>query len=134
MPDDTDKAQPKVTINSAEPTAAQALLVRAKEVATTTDARGRVLTLRKPSMMQQINFNKVPSAENGMKPAYMMMIAPLMYLQAIDDVPTPIPTTDNEIQARVEHLGDDGFEALIKCMAENYGDKTVQEERDAVKE
>jgi hypothetical protein len=80
---------------------------------TVTDARGRVIGLRKPPFLAQFRLIEAmgPSATNE---AYMNSVSPVLYVASIDGDPVPTPTTKLQVEAILQRLDEDGYAAVFK--------------------
>jgi len=95
-----------------------------------TDARGRVLTLRKPNVLAQYQLVRMLGADASSNQTYLSMVMPLLYLQAIDGEAVNF-ANQRELDAAIQRLDEEGLEALAKGIQENF---TRQEDaRDAIK-
>ena len=98
----------------------------------TTDARGRVLKLRKPGMLAQYRLvgmlGKAADSET-----YLNMCMPLIYLYAIDDDDSISVNTVREMEALIQRLGDEGVAALMKCVQMAWAAPTPGEDKSAIK-
>ncbi len=105
------KTPPKVRVNT-EATATAAI-TKATEAATISAGSLRV-TLKKPNILSQYRIVEVVGGESAKNETYMNMILPLLWIIAIDDVPTPAPSTKRELEALITRLGDEGVPAVMK--------------------
>ena len=93
--------------------------VEIKADVTVTDARGRVLTLKRPNVLAQFQLIELlgQTAENRV---FLLMAVPLLYLQAIDgDVQNF--ANRRELDAVIQRLDDDGLTAIQAAIAEHFG-------------
>ncbi len=118
----------KVTIN---PAASGAMTAEVKSEHQVTDAKGRVLTLRKPNVLAQYRLVKMlgDSARNA---AYMAMVTPLTYLAAIDGEPVMPPSTERELDALIQRLDDEGVMAIMDGLSANFVVPTQVEQEAAL--
>lgn len=103
--------------------------VKAVSDITVTDARGRVLTLKKPNVLAQYQLVRMLGAEASANQTYLGMVMPLLYLQAIDGE-TAAFANQRELDGVIQRLDEDGLMALSKGIAENFG---TQDDAEAVK-
>lgn len=91
-----------------------------------TDARGRVILLRKPPVLAQFRFVEAlgPSADSQ---AYLAMTMPLIFVGAIDGTPVVPPTTKGEVEAMIQRLDEDGLEAIMKGVQQLGGGDDPEE-------
>lgn len=125
-------ANPKVTINQTEQTPSQQLVAQAKAEVSTTDGRGRVIKLQKPSPLAKLRFFEA-MGESSSNPLWGNTVAPLMYVAAIDGEPVPTPITKLQIEALYQRLDDDGMEAIGEALPGNFGLGKSEVDENAVK-
>lgn len=121
-----------VTINPA-PTPSEQLVAEAKREATITDARGRSIKLVRPGPLAQFRLVKLVGGDTAMNQVYMGMVMPLVFVQYIDGDIVPMPQTERELEALIERLGEDGIEAVMKGVVENFDQADAAKVRDEVK-
>jgi hypothetical protein len=92
-----------------------------------TDAKGRVFTVRKPDFLAQFRLVEVlgQSAQNDM---YMRMVGPLTFIGAIDGDQIPLPTSKAQLEALIKRVGEEGYVAVVECVAEKFGVQGSHEE------
>ena len=115
---------PNVKIMTETPTQA---VTGAAAIQTVTDARGRVLSLRKIGPLQRTRLFKIMGPDNSrnvpLLGTYMMAVS----VSAIDDTPEPFPTSDAQIEALISRLDDDGLSGVAEGWKKN-GWVTTDEE------
>lgn len=122
-----DKSIVKVELTTIEETIKPALA----EVSVT-DAKGRIIKLKKPAILAQ--FRIVEALGDAAKnPVYVGMVLPVIYVAAIDDEPVDFPLTKLEVEAIIQRLDDDGFDAVAKGIEANFGAKDSEAEKALVK-
>lgn len=84
-----------------------------------TDALGRVITLKKPNPLANLDFAKAAGG-GQINQLYMAEVAHLKYVAAIDGVPVATPSTDAQLRALYARLGDEGNEAAQLGIYENF--------------
>ncbi|MDZ5633935.1 hypothetical protein [Janthinobacterium sp. GMG1] len=109
--------QVKVTLREAP--AAQ-VLAKANEETVTTDARGRVIKLKKPGVLAQYRLIEA-LGDSAANQTYMGMVLPLIYVTAIDDLAVNPPKLKMHVEALIQQLDEDGIEAVMKHVQETYG-------------
>ncbi|MGZ5056413.1 MAG: hypothetical protein ACXWAT_15930 [Methylobacter sp.] len=123
----------KVTINQVDEQLPSAQIVKdaAAEV-TVTDARGRVLTLKKPGVLAQYRLVEIlgDSAKNEV---YMSMVLPLIYVTSIDEDTVYQPSRKSEVEALIQQLDEDGVAAVMTGVQSNFGASTPEEDKAALK-
>lgn len=135
-------ARPRVQMKPAEATSpqpasgqtpSQQVLARAGKTFETTDAKGRRLTLRKPSPLAEFRFVEMlgSAASND---RYFAMAIPILFVVKIDDEEIMAPARKSEFEAMVKLLGEEGIAAIQRCLEENFGEKASEQEfREEVK-
>lgn len=95
------------------------VVAQASAETTVTDARGRVLTMKKPGVLA--NFRLVELlGDTASNAVYRMMILPIIYVTAIDDDPV-FYRTKRELDALIQRLDEDGLEAATLGLKEHFG-------------
>lgn len=113
-------------------TPSEEIVTAAVTEATITDARGRVIKLKKPGILSQ--FRMVEALGDTAKNAvYMAMMMPLTFVTQIDDVAIYPAISKREYEALIENLGDEGVKAVMDGVEEYFGDKTEEQEKEQVK-
>ena len=108
-----------MSIKVKPPVAPAAQVTTQADAATVTDARGRVIALRRPNVLAQYRMVEAmgKSAENQV---YMAMVMPLIYVASIDGDPVPPAATKAQIEALVQRLDEDGLAAVTKGIEERF--------------
>lgn len=120
-----------VTVHDETP--AQEAVRQAAAEATVKDAQGRVLTLKRPSVLAQFQLVKMVGGAAAENQVYMAMILPLLYLAAIDGEAVRPPATQMQLDALIQRLDEDGITALADGVREHYAVASEEERRAAVK-
>jgi hypothetical protein len=114
----------KITINSPEQAEAalKAQTAKTKKTngpVTCTDTKGRVITVAEPNFLSQFRLVEAlgDSANNV---AYMNLVRPLLYVKAIDEEPVSTPVTKREVEALIQRLGSEGYNALAEVLLEKF--------------
>lgn len=111
---------PKVTLNpSVETPTAQAVKTALRE-AIVEDARGRVITLRKPPVLAQFQLVEALGPKTAQNNTYVSMCLPLLFVTQIDDVPVYLPNSKAEMEALIQLLDEDGIGAVIQGVQDNF--------------
>lgn len=119
----------KVTIN---PTPTQDVVAKAQAEVTVKDARGRVITLRKPGVLAQYRLVEV-LGDTARNDVYMNMVLPLIYVGAIDGEPSYQPAKKSEVEALIQRLDEDGIAAVVRGVAENFSARDPETDKAALK-
>lgn len=112
----------KVTMNSQEQTSntpsAQAVAKGNSELAVT-DSKGRSIKLKKPGVLAQYRLIEA-LGESAKNEVYMGMVLPLIFVSEIDGDPVFLPTSKREIEALIQRLDEEGLEAVMLGVQENF--------------
>ncbi|MBI1214126.1 MAG: hypothetical protein GC190_21905 [Alphaproteobacteria bacterium] len=115
----------KVTVHSEAPapteTPTQTLIKEAVKETVVIDARGRKITLRKPDVLAQFRIIKAVGPEWSQNQVYMGAIMPIIFIAAIDGQAVFFPRSDQEVEAIIKQLGDEGLAAVLKGVTETWG-------------
>ncbi len=100
---------------------AQIVRAAAKSV-DVTDALGRVISLRKPSPLANLDFAKAAGSGNGgeANQVYLAEVYHLKFVAAIDGNPVVTPGSEGELRALYAQLGDEGNEAAQRGVYEYF--------------
>ena len=94
-----------------------ARLVAAAQAATTvTDARGRMLSLRRLTALDKLRLFKAAGPVMAQNQPWLGMAVLACSVAALDDVPVPPPVTEGQVEALVARLGDDGLAAVAAAL------------------
>jgi hypothetical protein len=106
---------PKVTINrpSGE------VLKTANVEVSITDAKGRVITLRKPGVLAQYRLVEM-IGESAKNEVYMGMTLPLLFVSTIDGNLTSI-IKKSELEALIQQLDEEGIKSVMEGVQEYFG-------------
>jgi hypothetical protein len=117
-----------VTINPSEQ-----LIKAATAEVTVTDAKGRVLTLRKPGVLAQYRLIEAIGAEAAKNEVYMAMTMPLIYVASIDGSAVIMPTNKRQVDALIQQLDEEGVAAALTGVQANFGVADAEADKDALK-
>ena len=101
----------KLTVKAA-PTPTQEVLDDANRVYPVTDARGRVIGIRKITMNIRRRVFKALSADAAQKPQYLGLAMVAACVTEIDGEPVTLPTNELQFDALIDRLDDDGVHLL----------------------
>ncbi|WP_287496911.1 hypothetical protein [Pandoraea sp. CB10b_02] len=116
----------KVTINPSDQPAAKPA-ASAKDF-TVTDALGRIIRLKKPGPLANLDFAKAAGSDR-LNVLYLAEVAHLKFVAAIDDQPVATPSTEGELRALYMRLGDEGNECAMRGVAEHFAGVAVTEQQ-----
>jgi hypothetical protein len=91
-----------------------------------TDAKGRKILMRKPSVLAQFRIVEAVGPQVAANQTYMQMINPLIYVGAIDGVPVALPTSLLETEALIARLDDEGLNAAMSWYVANVISPTLE--------
>lgn len=123
---------PSFTLRKPE-TPTEQVMAQATAQVTTTDARGRVLTLAKPGVLAQFRLIEMLGPETAKNQVYVAMVLPLMYLSAVDGEAIPKPSTKRELEALIQRLDEDGITAIAMGVEKNFGAPNPAGDEDRLK-
>ena len=83
---------------------------------TVTDANGRVIKVRKMTVLDQVRVLRAIGPAQSSNQAYVNIVTMAVSVSEIDGVPCPMPSSEIQIDAAIERIGDDGFAALMADM------------------
>jgi hypothetical protein len=92
------------------------LLAAAQAAVETTDAQGRRLTLRRLSALDKLRLFKAAGPQLAQNPPWLGTALLAASVTAIDDIPIPAPTSEAQIEAIVQRLGDEGINAVSAAL------------------
>lgn len=116
----------KVTINPSDQPAAKP--AAAVKDFTVTDALGRTIRLKKPGPLANLDFAKAAGSDR-LNVLYLAEVAHLKFVAAIDDQPVATPSTEGELRALYQRLGDEGNECAMRGVAEHFAGVIVAEQQ-----
>jgi hypothetical protein len=90
----------------------------AQSVPSVTDSRGRVLQIRRLTALDKLRLFKAAGPVLAQNQSWLGMAVLAVSVTAIDDVPVPVPTSEQQIEALVGRLGDAGIAAVGEALAE----------------
>lgn len=109
----------KINVHDGE-TPTDSLIREAQAEYVVNDAKGRRITLRKPSPLAQFKLVKMlgDAAQNQ---AYVGMVFPLLFVTDIEGEPVHFPISEREIEATIMRLDDQGLAAVMNGVQEHFG-------------
>lgn len=111
----SDQNTPKVTITPTEQ-----VIKQAGAETTITDAKGRVIVLRKPGVLAQFKIVEAAGTAAANQ-VWMGMVMPLIYVASVDGEAVYCPTTRREIDALIQRLDEDGIIAVMQEVQALFG-------------
>lgn len=99
---------------------------------TITDSLGRIILLKKPSVLDQYRLVEILGAELSANQVYMGMVIPLLFVQSIDNIPV-IFSKKTELEALIKRLDEEGIDSVVKAVNENFIAQNGEEEKEKIK-
>lgn len=96
-----------------------------------TDAKGRIIVLRKPTCLQKFELTKI-LGEDSMNQLWHLQCMMLLHVVSIDGDPAFFGK-ESELKALVNTLDDDGMATVEKLFQEHFMPKSLLEAKDEVK-
>jgi hypothetical protein len=93
-----------------------------------TDAKGRLIVLRRPSTWEKFQLPRVLGADS-LNPGWMFQAQMIQHVKQIGDDTDVFFRSERDIKAIVETLGDDGLETVEQLFIEHFMPKA--EDRNA---
>ena len=97
-------------------TPSEAVLATAGAAPVVTDAEGRRIALRRLSALDKLRLFKAAGPVLAQNQPWLGMAVLACSVTAIDDVPVPAPSTEQQIEAMVARLGDTGINAIAVAL------------------
>lgn len=113
-------------------TPSEDLVARALSEVTVTDARGRVIKLKKPGVLAQYRLVEA-LGETAKNQVYTAMVLPIIYVAEIDGEAVFQPTSKREIEALIQRLEEEGIEAVSAAVMDNFGKSNTEGDKAALK-
>ncbi len=108
------------------------LVAKAVQEHTVTDNLGRDIVLRKPGVLAQYNIVKIVGQASSNE-VYMAMVMPLIYVASINGEKVPTPKSQLEIDALIQRLDEEGIEAVMKGVEENFTPQDKEKTKEEIK-
>lgn len=122
----------KLTVKDTVSTPSDELIAKANASVTVTDEKGRVITLKKPSVLTQYRLVEI-LGDSASNLVYMNMVMPLIFVSAIDgDLVMPF-ASKREVEALIQLLDEEGITAVTQKVAEVYGETDIEKDKAALK-
>lgn len=97
-------------------TPSQSIILTAHASHVVTDRRGRRLTVRPLTALDTLRLLKAAGPSLAQNEAWLAMAGLVFCISDIDGVPVPAPTTESQIEALVDRLGEDGLAAIAQAL------------------
>lgn len=97
----------------------EAIVQQAAQPVSVVDAKGRRLVMRRPTALDTLRLLKAAGPVLAQNEAWLGMAGLVFCVLEIDGVPVPTPTSEQQIEALVERLGDLGLAAIAQSLEED---------------
>jgi hypothetical protein len=94
----------------------QVVLSAAAQTVVVTDKKGRRFVVRPPTALDTLRLFKAAGPVLAQNEPWLAMASLASTVTEIDGVPVPSPTSETQVEALVDRLGDDGLEALASSV------------------
>jgi len=84
-----------------------------------TDTKGRVITMKKPGILDQFDLVEV-LGDTAANDVYRLMCIPILYVVAIDGDPVEKVGSNREMRALIQRIGEEGFQAIQHGIATHF--------------
>lgn len=98
-------------------TPSQQIVAAAETQISTVDKQGRRLSVRRLMALDRLRLFKAAGPVLSQNQPWLGMAVLASSVTAIDDIPVPPPVTEQQIEALVAKLGDDGISAVAGVIA-----------------
>jgi hypothetical protein len=78
-----------------------------------TDAKGRRITLRKINVLDQVKMLRAIGPKQAENQPYFNIVECAFMADMLDGIPLPMPSTEQQIDAAIGRLGDEGIAAIM---------------------
>ncbi|MDR3473338.1 MAG: hypothetical protein P4M09_16890 [Devosia sp.] len=96
-------------------------------IVTVTDAKGRVLVVKKMAPLQRMRLLKAVGSENANNAPYLGYAALAASVSEIDGEAVTFPTTEAQVEFLVQRLGDEGLDAIGQAVRDNFITMPIEE-------
>jgi hypothetical protein len=94
------------------------VIAAAQAAPSVTDTQGRLLQLRRLTALDKLRLFKAAGPALSLNQSWLGMAVLAASVAAIDEVPVPAPSNEQQIEALVARLGDAGIAAVGAALAE----------------
>lgn len=121
----------KLTVDNGETvqgarTPSEHLIAEAAKEVSFSGASGRRYKLAQPDLLSDFRLTALVGGDRAMNQAYMLMLAPIMYVTEIDGDLLGFPQQFSEVEARIKRVGTD-FISLANFVNETFGKQDAPE-------
>ena len=104
------------------------IIADSNPIRTITDKRGRQISWRRMSVLDQARMMRAVGSENSANSAFCTIAMVAQMVTEIDGIPNPPARNLMQIDAAIDRLGDDGYMAVSDDLVEMVGDSNVQDD------
>ena len=101
-------------------TPSKAIVIESVRSVSTVDTRGRRLTLRRLTALDTLRLFKAAGPVLAQNEPWLSMAGMAFAISEIDGIPVPAPTSETQIEALIDRLGDDGLAAIANSMQTEF--------------
>lgn len=94
------------------------------------DSLGRKILVKMPSFQDNMRYDLYFGKYDGENKKFYESNKFILFVKEIDDVPVAFPTKESEALALAARLGNEGFLAIMNCIAENFNLSEPNEQQD----
>ena len=109
------------------------LVERAGRIVRVSDARGRVLGLKAPGLLDRLRLLELVGPANAENYRYVSIVAAIYAVVELDGERLAPPATKRELEARASLLDEDGFDAAARAMVEHFRPPSAAEVEETLK-
>ncbi len=114
-------------------TPSQEILERANRIVRVSDARGRTLGVKQPSLLERLRIYELAGAQNAENKVYLGLVGTVLAIAELDGERLPFPATKRELEARVSLVGDEGLAAAGRALAEHFSEPAAADDEETAK-
>jgi len=111
----------------------QEIVERAHRIIRVSDARGRTLGIKLPSLLDRLHTYEIVGAQNAQNDVYLGLVGTVLSVVELDGERLPFPATKRELEARVTLVGEEGAAAAGRVLSEHLGEPSAAEAKEAAK-
>lgn len=119
----------KLTVNE---TPTGQIIAKAAAEVMVEDAKGRVITLKKPGILAQYRLIEA-LGDTAKNETYVAMCIPLLYVTSVDGEPEMTLSSKLLVEAIIQRLGDEGIEAIMKGVRDHFSTIDPEADKAAIK-
>lgn len=102
------------------------IIAAAQSAPEVVDSEGRHITLRRMTALDKLRLFKTAGPVLAQNQPWLGMAMLACSVASIDDVPVPVPVSEQQVEALVSRLGDAGIAAIAEALADAPQDMAAQ--------